>query len=69
VADAADDPPQDKFEKVKLYGVGQPGLDNINDHIRARHHHRKKALQAAQSLNESQDTIPENVAHSVCTID
>jgi hypothetical protein len=65
VADAQEDRDQERFEKVKFYGVGEPGVQQLNAYMNERTLRRARATKAAETLDESQVTIPDDIAPSL----
>jgi hypothetical protein len=65
VADAQEDREQEAFEKVKFYGIGKPGIQQLQTYINERTLRRARATRAAETLDESQDTIPDDIAWSL----
>jgi hypothetical protein len=55
----------DNYEKVKIYGVGELGLQKLDWHKENRQKRRSRAIRAATNLQESQQQIPEELAPTV----
>ena len=55
----------ENYEKVKIYGVGELGLQKLNLHKENHQKRRSRAVKAATTLQESQQQIPEEIAPTV----